>query len=244
MTDLHTHILPGMDDGPKELSSAVALVERQLYQGVEQLALTSHYHCEAEPLEAFLDRREAAFAALMAQCPHEVRLKRGCEVFFSPQLLSMELDGLCLEGTRVLLLELPVLQKPAFLREVLVDLRQRGITPLIAHAERYRYVVRDPRLLAHWMEQGALIQVNAQSVIDGGLALRLIQWGLCQVIASDAHSVAHRPPNLRQALRIVSEKLGPDQARRLEQNAAALFSGGVIVPGEVHVPRRLLGFWL
>ena len=244
MTDLHTHILPGMDDGPRELSSALALVERQLLQGVDQIALTSHYHCESEPLESFLNRREAAFSALMAHCPREVRLKRGCEVFFSPQLLGMELDTLCLEGTRLLLLELPVLQKPAFLREVLLYLRQRGITPLIAHAERYRYVAQDPRLLADWMELGALIQVNAQSVIDGGLALRLIRWGLCQVIASDAHSLPHRPPNLRQALGIVSKKLGPEKASRMEQNAAALFSGFEPVPGEVRSPRRVLGFWL
>ena len=244
MTDLHTHILPGMDDGAKDLSAALSLVERQLMQGVRRVALTSHYHCESETLEEFLHRRENAFAALRGACPQEIRLKRGCEVFFSPQLMHMDLSPLCLEGTNVLLLELPVLQKPAFLREVLTELRQRGIRPLIAHVERYQYVAQDPRILSDWMALGALIQVNAQSVIDGGLARRLIKWGLCQVIASDAHSVRNRPPNLRQALSTVSKTLGPDKARRLERNAAALFSGMEISPEAPHIPQKVLGIWL
>lgn len=244
MTDLHTHILPGMDDGAKTLSDARTLLQKQLSQAVDRVALTSHYHCEAEPMEAFLDRREAAMAALAEICPSGLRLKRGCEVYFSPQLLYLDLQPLCLEGTRVLLLELPVLQRPAFLREVLTALRQRGIIPLIAHAERYQYVARDPGILAEWMDLGAVIQVNSQSVIDGGLARRLIKWGLCQVIASDTHSAAYRPPNLRAALDAVSDAMGPEKARQLEHQAKVLFSGGELQPGPVHIPRRVLGFWL
>ena len=64
MTDLHTHILPGMDDGPKSLPDAIALLERAAIQGVDCIALTSHFHCENESVEAFLARREIAFTAL------------------------------------------------------------------------------------------------------------------------------------------------------------------------------------
>ena len=116
-----------------------------------------------------------AFSALREACPAELTLKRGCEVYFSPRLLTENAEALCLEGTKVLLLELPVLQKPAFLREVLTALVQKGITPLIAHVERYQYVAQDPGILADWVELGALIQVNAQSVLDGGLAQKLIK---------------------------------------------------------------------
>lgn len=244
MTDLHTHILPGMDDGPGEPIGAGSLVERQLLQGVDRIALTSHYHCEGEPLDAFLRRREAAFSVLRGLCPPEVSLKRGCEVYFSPSLLELDLASLCLEGTNVLLLELPVLQKPAFLREVLTGLVQRGIMPLIAHVERYQYVARDPRILAEWMALGALIQVNAKSVIDGGLARKLIKWGLCQVVASDAHSLEHRPPNLRPALDTVAKLCGPAKARELEQNAAALYHGGSVHEAPVRMPRRIFGLWV
>ena len=64
MTDLHTHILPGMDDGPKTLPDAMALVERAALQGVDHIALTRHFHCDTESVAAFLERREIAFSAL------------------------------------------------------------------------------------------------------------------------------------------------------------------------------------
>ena len=176
--------------------------------------------------------------------PSEMTLKKGCEVYFTPAILQMDAAKLCLEGTAVLLLELPVLQKPAFLAEVLTALAQRGITVLIAHAERYQYVARDPRLLAEWMELGALIQVNAQSVIDGGLARKLIKWGLCQIVASDAHSLEHRPPNLRAALDTIASLHGAAKARELEQNAAALYDGGCVPGAAVRMPRKVLGLWV
>ena len=244
MTDLHTHILPGMDDGPKTLADAMALVERAAIQGVDHIALTSHFHCENESVEAYLARREIAFSALREVCPRELSLKRGCEVYFSPRLLTENVEALCLEGTKVLLLELPVLQKPAFLREVLTALSQKGITPLIAHVERYQYVAQDPRILAVWVELGALIQVNAQSILDWGLARKLIKWGLCHVVASDAHLIRHRPVNLRPALDTVSKSLGAEKARELEANAADLFSGRRVVPGPYRMPKKFLGFWL
>lgn len=244
MTDLHTHILPGMDDGPKSLPDAIALLERAAIQGVDRIALTSHFHCENESVEAFLARREIAFTALREACPKELTLKRGCEVYFSPRLLTENAEVLCLEGTKVLLLELPVLQKPAFLREVLTALSQKGITPLIAHVERYQYVAQDPRILGDWVELGALIQVNAQSILDGGLARKLIKWGLCHVIASDAHSIRHRPVNLGTALDTVSKSLSAEKARELEANAADLFSGRRVVPGPYRMPKKVMGFWL
>ena len=243
MTDLHTHILPGMDDGPKSLPDAIALLERAAIQGVDCIALTSHFHCENESVEAFLARREIAFSALREACPRELSLKRGCEVYFSPRLLTENAEVLCLEGTKVLLLELPVLQKPAFLREVLTALVQKGITPLIAHVERYQYVAQDPVILADWVELGALIQVNAQSVLDGGLARKLIKWGLCHIVASDAHSIRHRPVNLRAALDTVTKALGVEKTGELERNAANLFSGRTVVPGPYRVPKKVMGFW-
>lgn len=244
ITDLHTHMLPGMDDGPKTLADALALAVSALDQGVERLVLTSHYHCENETVEAFLDRREIAFSALREACPGELNLKRGCEVYFSPLLLNENVEALCMEGTNVLLLELPILQKPAFLREVLTGLVQRGITPLIAHAERYQYVAKDPRILTEWISWGARIQVNAQSVLDGGLARKMVRWGLCHVIASDAHSLEHRPANLRPALELIAKCMGRMKAQELEQNAAALYDGMMIPTGPIRTPKRVLGLWL
>ena len=240
MTDLHTHILPGMDDGPRDLETARHLLQLQLRQGVRRIALTSHYHPEMEPLDAFLHRREAAFEALQNICPPELTLKKGCEVYFTPALLNMDAGQLCLEGTNVLLLELPVLQKPAFLTEVLTALARQGSTVLIAHAERYQYVRQDPGVLARWKELGAVIQLSAGAAAGDPLTRKIIQWGLGDVLASAAHSPQHRPPDLEKGL----SALDPQTARNLERNAALVFSGRKIRKRRVHVPKKVLGFWL
>lgn len=246
MTDLHTHILPGMDDGAKELSQALALLEKEYLQGVRKIALTSHYHCEGESPDDFLERRASAFALLSAAVPEGMTLKQGCEVFFSPMLMSVDVRRLCLEGTSYLLLELPVLQKPAFLREVLTGLGELGIVPLIAHVERYAYVRRDPALLREWISLGARIQANAGSLSgpDGTFLLRLIDGGLVHVLASDTHSVSHRPPDLRRGLDLVSRRLGAERARSLEENAARIFAGQSVPVSQVRVPKKVLGLWI
>ena len=240
MTDLHTHILPGMDDGPKDVETARQLLNMQLRQGVRRIALTSHYHPELEPLDAFLLRRESAFEELQKVCPLEPTLKKGCEVYFTPALLNLDAAKLCLEGTSVLLLELPVLQKPAFLAEVLTGLARRGITVLIAHAERYQYVRRDPGILARWKELGAVIQLSAGAMTDDPLARKMVKWGLADVLASDAHSPRYRLPDLKKGL----SALDGETAGALERNADLLFSGRQIPKRPVHVPKKVLGFWL
>lgn len=242
MTDLHTHILPGMDDGPKDLSSALELLERAYLQGVRNVALTSHYLCDTETPESFLERRDRAFSELSAAVPPGMTLKAGCEVYFSPELRSIDASVLCLQGTQYLLLELPMLQKPAFLQEVLCALRDRGIIPLIAHVERYAYIRRSPELLRDWIALGARIQVNAGSLLgrDRAFVLRLIKWGLVHVLASDAHSVCYRPPDLAQGLDVVSCRLGAETARELICSAERIYFGQSVPEKRISMPKCLI----
>lgn len=244
MTDLHTHILPGMDDGAKDIPSALALLEKEYLQGARDVALTSHFHCEGESVDDFLLRRERSFAELSPSVPEGMRLKLGCEVFFSPRLVTLDAERLCLEGTNVLLLELPVLQKPPFVKEVLTGLRRRGIVPLLAHVERYLYVQKEPAILMEWKRLGALIQVNAGSLTEQGPAMKLVKWGFADVIASDTHSLRHRPPDLRRGLNAVAKTLGSEKAAELERNAARIFSGRDLPKRPVHMPKKVFGVWI
>lgn len=246
MTDLHTHILPGMDDGPKDTASALALLELQLQQGVRNLALTSHFCCDIESPEAFLARRSRAFSELRDAAPEGISLKQGAEVFFTPELFYTDVRMLCLEGTNYLLLELPILQKPPFLEEYLMHLRSQGIIPLIAHAERYVYIQRNPVILTDWIANGALIQVNSGSLTGdaGKFVCKLIKWGLVHVLASDAHSADHRPPDLRRGLQTAAHKIGSETVRELARNAECIYSGQDVRPSRFHTPKRFFGFWI
>ena len=251
MTELHTHILPGMDDGARDLEEALALLELERRQGTERIALTSHFRPEQMELDEFLDRRNESFRQLRSIPGRNgdlPRLKTGCEIYYTPRLADMDLQPLCLEGTDVLLLELPTGMQPRFFRETLEELQNQRYTPLIAHAERYGYILDAPGILAEWMELGAYVQINASSLIRGGdraeLCLKLIKWGLAHVVASDTHSTDRRPPNLDRGMAIVRKQLGQETALRLERNARSLFEGELPELAQPHIPRKFFGRWI
>lgn len=251
MTDLHSHILPFMDDGAADLDAALAMLRLEKEQGIRRIALTSHFHCEEMAPEEFLDRRAASFEALkQAWGPEDpdMQLKLGSEVYYSPNIRFRDIRKLCLEGTELLLLELPVNYCPDFLEHTLLDLQAQGITPLIAHVERYSYVLNDPSILADWIENGAYIQINAGSLLRSDkrrkMVLKLLKWGLVHVISSDTHSPDRRPPQLQQAMQEVRKHLGQDTVNRLQQNAEDLFHGYLPQDVDIHHPKRVLGRWV
>lgn len=251
MTDLHCHILPGMDDGAPDLETAERLLEMESVQGVRNVALTSHFVCGEERVDDFLARRAEAFERLqevVARREMEMNLKLGSEIMFSPHLINEPVYRLCLEGTDLLLLELPTDHNPPFIRDALEYFLSDGIRPIIAHVERYRYLWEDPTILAQWVEMGALAQVNGATLLRTGeqtnMAMKFIKWNLVQTIATDAHSPSRRPPILRQALRRVDETLGKEKAAWLRQNAELLFDGEEPEYRKPHKPRRFLGKWI
>ena len=251
MTDLHSHILPEMDDGAADLEAALILLTMQANQGVERIALTSHYNCDEQTPEEFLQRRAASWEKLKTAAEAaglSPELKLGCEVYFSPKLRQLDCRKLCLEGTELLLLELPVNYCPEFLEETLWDLQSQGITPMIAHVERYGYMLEDPQLLVRLAREGIYAQVNANSLLRQDKrkkqVLKLLKWGLVQVVCSDTHSPDKRPPRLAEAMAVIKKKLGASAGDRLEENARMLFRGGLIQEIGIHEPKRILGSWM
>ena len=140
MTDLHCHILPGMDDGAKDTAVSLELLRREYEDGVRNIAFTSHFNSERTTVEAFTEKRQTAFEQLTAALegqPMQFDFKLGAEVFFSPGLCELDTRALCMGDTAYLLLEFPTTHKPHFIRQTLYNLQQQGIVPLIAHIERY-----------------------------------------------------------------------------------------------------------
>lgn len=253
MTDLHCHLLPAIDDGAKNEAEALELLLAQYRSGVRNVALTSHFDCERDKLDVFLRRRAASFERLQREIyhhsgpPEELRLRLGAEVAFSPNLCRTQVERLCLEGTSVLLLELPGERLPMYFEETVKQLQGWGITPLIAHVERYPYILDRLWMLCDWIDWGCYVQVNGGSLLKGGrnsrLLMNLIRWNLIHVVASDAHHLISRPPNLKQAMGQVERSLGSETAQRLQQNAARLFAGELPKLPYVYCPRRVFGRW-
>ena len=214
MTDLHCHILPGIDDGAKDTAVSLELLRREYEDGVRNIAFTSHFNSERTTVEAFTAKRQAAFEQLTAALegqPMQFDFKLGAQVFFSPGLCELDTRALCMGDTAYLLLEFPTTHKPHFIRQTLYNLQQQGIVPLIAHIERYPYVLEDPTLLYDWVAAGAYAQINAGALLEPKLCKKLckfIQWGLVHVISTDTHSPDKRPPRMAQGVQQLEKLLG------------------------------------
>jgi protein-tyrosine phosphatase len=226
MTDLHTHILPGIDDGAQTVEESIALLRAELDGGVKTVALTPHFRLNSTEQSNFVERRGHAYDLLNDAVQKQalpIRLILGAEVAFSPDLLQLDLDSLCYENTKTLLIELPMDYYPSFARDVFYKLLLKGYTPLIAHVERYPYFASDPSLLEDLVNGGALAQVNAGWLLRDRKTrkriLRMIKDGIVHVLATDAHSMDKRPPILDKAVKVIAKKLGEDTVRGLVRGA-------------------------
>ena len=242
LTDLHAHILPGIDDGAKDQEMAVQMLRAQKASGVERIALTSHFYPLGEELDAFLKKRQQAWDLLMSgwdvSTMPQVRL--GAEVHFSPSLADMDLQSLTLEGTGYLLLELPDSIQPAFLEPVLQQLLDGGITPILAHVERCVYFAEKPAKLQQLIEMGALAQISLRMLSNKRMrqfAEICLQKNVAQIIASDIHSAENA------ALGVLAEGVPQEMVQRAELFARAVWDGAQL-PDFTPIPiqKKLFGY--
>lgn len=224
MIDLHTHVVPGVDDGAADPDEALAMCRLAKADGTEIIVATPHQrHPRWENDDVRLIEKRLAGVRAAVEGP-EICL--GAEIHVGSDLLrEVELlpDGslLPLAGTRHLLLEFPPLLDPVSPRAVVHELVIAGWKPIVAHPERIRAWADDPAALGDLVDLGALLQLTAMS-ITGEFGRRsqacssfLLDQGWVHVVASDAHDPEKRPPILSRAFETVSHHWGLDLAERL-----------------------------
>lgn len=224
--DLHTHILPAIDDGAATLEESLALLSQEKDNGVDTVVLTSHFRAQVQKPQEFLSARQSAYETLLAQTDGSIRLVLGAEVLYSEYLAGIEnIRDFCLSGTDYLLLEMPyhapfgekVFSAVARLRD------EHGIIPILAHVERYEAIRRDARLLYRFRELGCLMQVNADSLLEKSLSMRrflakLLHRGEIDLLGSDCHDPKHRPVQLSRAYQTLDDNV----AHAISRMAAAV----------------------
>lgn len=234
MTDLHTHILPGIDDGAKTVEDSLTLLRMERSQGVDAVVLTPHFYRDRENPKNFLRRRRETALALgkrILELPKEERealpeLYLGAEVAWRPGMADWdELPYLCIGETKNLLLELPFAPWNDQMISQLYDFIGRtGITPVIAHLERYLKNQR-PELIRDVLALGVPIQFSGDVLLHpltrGGV-IKLLRQGRGFLLASDCHDCIQRPPNLATAMEVVRRKLGDQLAEMLIRCGDAL----------------------
>ena len=234
MTDLHTHILPRMDDGAKDAEESLAMLRMERMQGVDCVVLSPHFYRNRETAVQFLSRREAAIFALekrVDELPEEERtaLPRrilGAEVAWHPALLECdELPLLCIGQTKNFLLELPFTPWSHQMFNQIYDLiGQTGLTPVIAHLERYMKIQRREHI-REVFELDIPVQISAEILthpLARGRVMKLLEKQRVHAVASDCHNCTDRPPNLGAGMQVVRRKLGDWCAQALERSANEL----------------------
>lgn len=231
MIDLHTHILPGVDDGPRDLAGSLTMAEVAQANGIRVLVATPHIredHPRVRP-EEIAELARAVDAELAAH-GIDVRVVPGGELAITRavELSDEELRLVTLGGNGTdLLLETPHGALPSVFETIAMDLIARGFRVTLAHPELSREVQKRPEILRRLVDAGALVQLTASSLEArwsrrGGLARRALKERLVHVIASDAHSATWRPPDLSVAagLGALGRWLTADVPRALLDGAA------------------------
>lgn len=231
MTDLHTHILPGIDDGARDTKVSLAMLRQQREQGVDRVVLTPHFYRDRERPAWFLDRRKKAMEELelaIQNLPDEKQrelpdLVLGAEVAWAPNLSDWdELPQMCIGNTRNMLLELPFTPWNGHMIDQLYDIPGRtGLSPVIAHLERYMNCQR-PEYIREILALGFPVQVSAQPLLhplSRGKVLKMLQRGQAHLIASDCHNLTERLPNLGTAMAVVERKAGTELTLELRRMA-------------------------
>ena len=234
--DIHTHILPGVDDGSPELSQSLELLKYAFDQGTAAVVLTPHYRGRfrdntAQKLTAlFEELRQSA----KTECPG-LELYLGCEVGYELDVSEKLADGtlLPLNGTRYVLLEF---REGSFRSRIMggvLEVLNFGYVPVIAHAERYDAFRRYPSLARELVELGALIQLNADSILGScGWGIKrychkLLKRRLVHFIATDAHDLNKRKPELKTCYHKLRKKYGKEYADVLFlKNARVMLADG------------------
>lgn len=259
LIDVHSHILPGIDDGAESWEVATDMARAWVADGVHTVAATPHMMPDGQ----FANGRSDVLP-LVEEANERFRrlgipltVVAGGELYAAPDLADRIAGGELLtygDQGRYALVEMPGAEIPAYMEQILFDCQVRRITPVLAHPERNQGVAADVEWVAAWIERGGLVQVNARSLLgaSGGqaqaLAEELVKRRMVHLVASDAHSVRRRPPGLAAARERIAQLAGGDMAGILvEENPGRLLAGDALLQWEPLPPekrgwwRRLLG---
>jgi len=227
MIDLHCHILPGLDDGPKSMDEALQMCLLSYRDGVRRIVATPHIKqgvYENDRL-GIINRVVELNEVIKNQSPEvDLQVFPGADVHFHEGMIKDLENGTLVtvgDGGKFLFVEFPFQGIPFGAEEVLFQLLVRGMVPIITHPERILDILKDFGRYENMIRMGCLGQVTAMSLTGGfgsrimDVAERLLKKGLLHLIASDAHSLDGRPPLLSNALKRAERIVGKQEAQRM-----------------------------
>jgi protein-tyrosine phosphatase len=247
MYDIHCHILPGLDDGPKTIEDSLAMAEDAIADGITHVVGTPHasssYEFDFGKIRALRDQ-------LQEKLGDRLTLATGCDFHLNPEnleALRKDAAQFCVNQKDYLLVEFNEFSIPPSMDQALHELQLAGIRPIVTHPERNGILRTQPDRLVKWVQQGYFVQVTAGSLsgVFGPSAKEVVwNWiasGLIHFVSSDAHNTARRPLKLKFAYEEVKDQCGAEKADALFiHNPRAAFEGAAL-PYVPEIPAENVG---
>lgn len=227
--DIHTHILPRMDDGPKSVKESIEMLRRLKEQGVKNVIFTPHYYSDSESIDSFLQRRSQSYELIKNSIPDDMNIKLGSEVYVSDILFNRDdLTPLCLSNRRYILLEFPFYS--SFHEKSLDDLQaimyNYNVKPVLAHIERYKRLLDSIGAVERLVRLGCYLQVDI-STFNDSIAMRkisrLFDRHLIGLIATDCHNMTTRTPAYSYGTKYIAAKYGRGYLEKIMDNAKEIY---------------------
>lgn len=232
LVETHCHILPGIDDGAKDLETSIKMVEQLQKQGAQKIIATPHYYSDTLSLADFLKKREAAYNTLTAALPDGApEIILGAEVFVTRFLfMNEDLKPLSFGAENYMLTEHPFSCpfEDEHMDRVLSLCCDYNLTPILAHIERYPALMSNPDKLDRLLHMGCIAQANVEAFNELSLFQRkklfkYLESGRIQLIGSDCHNLSSRAPDYSKGAERIIKKCGNSKINELMQNANNLF---------------------
>lgn len=248
MTDLHTHILPGIDDGAADADISEKQLSALASQGVSAVAATSHYYGQTRSPRQFLELRAQAFDRIRCIIPAGMEIYLGAEVHFTGQLpvTNEKLCALSIGKTRYILVEFPF--KSDWDRSLWSRLKdfisETDYVPVIAHVERYEEVRKNPAILSELKYLGCLLQVNTSAFSEAsekGLAFALLKHGLIDCLGTDTHNMEKRAPDYTVAAAAIKAAGAADRFERIQDNMRRILRDDFVSVEEAKPVKKIFG---
>lgn len=226
ISDFHSHILPGIDDGSASPAESAALLRLEAEQGVKLVAATPHFYAHRDRIEDFLARRAKASERLQPVLAEDAALpeiRLGAEVYYFRGISQTDaLRQLTLEGTDCVLIEMPLAPwTDSMYRELAQIPDNLGLTPIIAHVDRYIAPFAAHGIPQRLARLPVLVQANAAFFLrrsTAAMALRMLRREQIHLLGSDCHNLTSRRPNLGDAAAVIERRLGSSALDWIREN--------------------------
>lgn len=229
--DMHSHLLPELDDGSESVEMSLQLIKKLCNQSVNNICLTPHYYSNMESISDFVAKRQESMDKLFPNLPKDVNVCVGAEVYVSRYLFNnTDLSDLCYGNSKYILCEFGFNSR--FEEHTMGHLyrlvNNYGLTPVLTHVERYTNLMKSEKLLRNLVDLGVIVQSNIEAYKSFTLRRKLIKYlnkGYIHILGTDCHSVQRgNPDEYMNVINLIKDKCGQDCVNLIVEHSKEIFN--------------------